>query len=112
MEVAAELAPGIRVNALAPTITDTPLAGRLLGSEEKRRAAAARDPPLTVPGFRRHFHDWRFEAVVGVARYDVKAPGLVARGRVVGGHVTANAELGARLWDAVVQSVARTGIKG
>jgi NAD(P)-dependent dehydrogenase (short-subunit alcohol dehydrogenase family) len=42
--LAAELAPRVRVNAVAPTVTDTPLAGRLLGSEEKRRAAAARHP--------------------------------------------------------------------
>lgn len=42
--LAAELAPKIRVNAIAPTLTDTPLAARLLGSEEKRRAAAERHP--------------------------------------------------------------------
>lgn len=42
--LAAELAPAVRVNAIAPTITDTPLAARLLGSEEKRRLAAERHP--------------------------------------------------------------------
>lgn len=42
--LAAELAPRIRVNAVAPTITDTPLAGRLLSNEEKRRMAAERHP--------------------------------------------------------------------
>jgi 3-oxoacyl-[acyl-carrier protein] reductase len=42
--LAAELAPAIRVNAIAPTITDTPLAERLLSSEEKRAAAAERHP--------------------------------------------------------------------
>lgn len=42
--LAAELAPGIRVNAIAPTITDTPLAERLLSSDEKRAAAARRHP--------------------------------------------------------------------
>lgn len=42
--LAAELAPTIRVNAIAPTLTDTPLAERLLGSEDKRRAAAERHP--------------------------------------------------------------------
>ncbi|WP_462321173.1 SDR family NAD(P)-dependent oxidoreductase [Halochromatium sp.] len=42
--LAAEWAPEIRVNAIAPTITDTPLASRLLSSEEKRRAAAERHP--------------------------------------------------------------------
>jgi NAD(P)-dependent dehydrogenase (short-subunit alcohol dehydrogenase family) len=42
--LAAELAPGIRVNAIAPTITDTPLAERLLSSDDKRAAAAERHP--------------------------------------------------------------------
>jgi NAD(P)-dependent dehydrogenase (short-subunit alcohol dehydrogenase family) len=42
--LAAELAPTVRVNAIAPTLTDTPLARRLLSSEEKRAAAAARHP--------------------------------------------------------------------
>jgi len=42
--LAAELAPGIRVNAVAPSLTDTPLAGRLLSSDEKRSAAAGRHP--------------------------------------------------------------------
>lgn len=42
--LAAELAPRIRVNVVAPTVTDTPLAARLLNSEEKRRLAAERHP--------------------------------------------------------------------
>lgn len=42
--LAAEWAPDIRVNAIAPTITDTPLAGRLLGNDEKRKLAAERHP--------------------------------------------------------------------
>ena len=42
--LAAEWAPAIRVNAVAPTITDTPLAGRLLNSDEKRQTAADRHP--------------------------------------------------------------------
>lgn len=42
--LAAEWAPEIRVNAIAPTMTDTPLAGRLLSTEEKQRAAADRHP--------------------------------------------------------------------
>lgn len=42
--MAAELAPSIRVNAIAPTLTDTPLAERLLGSEDKRSAAESRHP--------------------------------------------------------------------
>ena len=42
--LAAELAPHIRVNAIAPSLTDTPLAGNLLSGEEKRHAAAERHP--------------------------------------------------------------------
>lgn len=42
--LAAELAPKIRVNAVAPSLTDTPLAATLLGSDEKRRAADDRHP--------------------------------------------------------------------
>jgi NAD(P)-dependent dehydrogenase (short-subunit alcohol dehydrogenase family) len=42
--LAAELAPAIRVNAVAPTVTDTRLAARLLSSDDKRRAAAGRHP--------------------------------------------------------------------
>jgi len=42
--LAAELAPGIRVNCIAPSLTDTPLAARLLNSDEKREAAANRHP--------------------------------------------------------------------
>jgi len=42
--LAAELAPSIRVNAVAPSITDTPLASRLLNSPEKKQANAERHP--------------------------------------------------------------------
>ncbi|MGB6223422.1 SDR family NAD(P)-dependent oxidoreductase [Haloferula sp.] len=42
--LAAELAPHIRVNLIAPSLTDTPLAGSLLGSEAKREASAKRHP--------------------------------------------------------------------
>jgi 3-oxoacyl-[acyl-carrier protein] reductase len=42
--LAAEWAPDIRVNCIAPSLTDTPLASRLLNSEEKRQAAAQRHP--------------------------------------------------------------------
>ncbi len=42
--LAAELAPGIRVNAIAPSLTDTPLAERLLGTDERHEAAAGRHP--------------------------------------------------------------------
>jgi len=42
--LAAEWAPEIRVNAIAPSLTDTPLASRLLDSDQKRESAGARHP--------------------------------------------------------------------
>ncbi|MCU0432887.1 MAG: SDR family oxidoreductase [Bacteroidia bacterium] len=42
--LAAEWAPVIRVNAVAPSLTDTPLASKLLASPEKREASAKRHP--------------------------------------------------------------------
>lgn len=42
--LAAEWAPLIRVNVIAPSLTDTPLAGALLNSDLKKEAAAKRHP--------------------------------------------------------------------
>ena len=42
--LAAELAPNIRVNCIAPSITDTPLAASLLNTPEKKEANALRHP--------------------------------------------------------------------
>jgi 3-oxoacyl-[acyl-carrier protein] reductase len=42
--LAAEFAPNIRVNAIAPSLTDTPMANRLLSSDEKREVSAKRHP--------------------------------------------------------------------
>lgn len=42
--LAAELAPTVRVNAIAPSLTDTPLASALLNTEQKREANAQRHP--------------------------------------------------------------------
>lgn len=42
--LAAEFAPKIRVNAIAPSITDTPLASSLLNTEEKKQRSADRHP--------------------------------------------------------------------
>ncbi|MAJ50323.1 MAG: oxidoreductase [Flammeovirgaceae bacterium] len=42
--LAAELAPKIRVNAIAPSLTDTPLASKFLGSDTKKQANAERHP--------------------------------------------------------------------
>ncbi|HMP99465.1 MAG TPA: SDR family oxidoreductase [Cyclobacteriaceae bacterium] len=42
--LAAEFAPKIRVNAIAPSITDTPLASKILSNEEKKKASGERHP--------------------------------------------------------------------
>ena len=42
--LAAEFAPKVRVNCIAPSITDTPLAGTLLNSAEKKEDNAQRHP--------------------------------------------------------------------
>lgn len=42
--LAAEFAPKIRVNVIAPSLTDTPLAAKLLSTEEKKRASGERHP--------------------------------------------------------------------
>lgn len=46
--LAAELAPTIRVNAIAPSITNTPLAGKLLNSQAKLEANANRHPLKSI----------------------------------------------------------------
>ncbi len=46
--LAAEFAPKIRVNCIAPSITDTPLASGLLNSDPKREANAQRHPMKRV----------------------------------------------------------------
>jgi len=42
--LAAEFAPTIRVNAIAPSLTDTPLAAKLLNTDQKKEANAQRHP--------------------------------------------------------------------
>jgi NAD(P)-dependent dehydrogenase (short-subunit alcohol dehydrogenase family) len=42
--LAAELAPHVRVNCVAPSLTDTKLADRLLNSEEKKAAHGKAHP--------------------------------------------------------------------
>ena len=46
--LSAEWAPKIRVNAIAPSITDTPLASNLLSTQEKKDANAQRHPLKAV----------------------------------------------------------------
>lgn len=41
---AAEYAPTLRINVIAPSLTDTPLAGRLLGNDKKKEMMAQRHP--------------------------------------------------------------------
>ncbi len=58
--LAAEFAPRIRVNAIAPSLTDTPLAKSLLSSEDRQKASAERHPlkrigsPQEIAGLARH----------------------------------------------------------
>jgi NAD(P)-dependent dehydrogenase (short-subunit alcohol dehydrogenase family) len=54
--LAAELAPTIRVNAIAPSITDTPLAEKLLGTPEKKAASGDRHPLKKVGSPEDHAH--------------------------------------------------------
>jgi NAD(P)-dependent dehydrogenase (short-subunit alcohol dehydrogenase family) len=42
--LAAELSPNVRVNAIAPSLSDTPLAEKLLNTEEKKQAGKERHP--------------------------------------------------------------------
>ena len=46
--LAAEFAPTIRVNCIAPSLTDTPLAKTLLNTDQKREANAQRHPMKRV----------------------------------------------------------------
>jgi NAD(P)-dependent dehydrogenase (short-subunit alcohol dehydrogenase family) len=58
--LAAEFAPRIRVNAIAPSLTNTPLAESLLSNEERQKASAERHPlkrigdPQEIAGFAQH----------------------------------------------------------
>lgn len=46
--LAAEWAPHVRVNGIAPALTDTPLASSILSTPEKREASALRHPMKRV----------------------------------------------------------------
>jgi NAD(P)-dependent dehydrogenase (short-subunit alcohol dehydrogenase family) len=46
--LAAEFAPRIRVNCIAPSVTDTPLASSLLSSNEKKKSNANRHPLKSI----------------------------------------------------------------
>ena len=47
--LAAEFAPNIRVNCIAPTITDTPLAAKILRNEQTRESLTQRHPLKMMP---------------------------------------------------------------
>ena len=47
--LAAEFAPHIRVNCIAPTITDTPLAAKILRNEQTRKNLTQRHPLKIMP---------------------------------------------------------------
>ena len=46
--LAAEWAPNVRVNVIAPSLTDTPMASKLLGNESRREASEQRHPLKSV----------------------------------------------------------------
>jgi len=58
--LAAEFAPRIRVNAIAPSLTDTPLVATLLSGADRQKASAERHPlkpigsPQEIAGFAQH----------------------------------------------------------
>src|SRR5581483_8554637 len=57
------------------------------------RPAAALRPPLAAPGLRGHRHRWVLEALGWIAGRGPEAPDELARIHIVGGYVTAHAEL-------------------
>lgn len=58
--LAAELSPKVRVNAIAPSLTETPLATNLINSEEKRKFIADKNPMK---------HIGKPEEIAGLAKF-------------------------------------------
>lgn len=73
--LAAEWAPRIRVNALAPSLTDTPLAASLLSSDEKRQSLGERHPLKRVA---------TAAEVAALAKYLLSAEAGFITGQVIG----------------------------
>lgn len=72
--LAAEWAPNIRVNAIAPSLTNTPLASRLLNTEAKMAAAGTRHPLRRVGDK---------EQVAGMAAFLLSARASFITGEVI-----------------------------
>ncbi len=66
--LAAEWAPKIRVNCIAPSLTDTPLAVKLLDTDAKRSAAQQRHP-LKVVGDSRDIASMAFWLLSGQSKF-------------------------------------------
>jgi NAD(P)-dependent dehydrogenase (short-subunit alcohol dehydrogenase family) len=73
--LAAELAPKIRVNAIAPSLTNTPLASKLLSSEEKLKASNERHPLKRVG---------EADDIASMARFLLTTEGSWISGQVIG----------------------------
>lgn len=71
--LAAELAPSIRVNCIAPSITQTPLAEKLLNTPEKIEASAQRHPLKKIGSA---------EEIAGMAAYLLSDAGQWTTGQV------------------------------
>lgn len=73
--LAAEFAPHIRVNAIAPSLTDTPLASSLLANDKKREASEVRHPLKRVGNA---------EEIAAMACHLVSEHGKWISGQVIG----------------------------
>ncbi len=71
----------------------------VIGHRVPHGAAAAKGPPLALPGGRGRLEDGRLERLRGVARHRVEAPRELAGRAVVGGDVAAHAVLRAAVAD-------------
>lgn len=73
--LAAEWAPRVRVNVIAPSLTDTPLAANLLSTEERRKASNERHP------LKRYAQP---EEIATLARYLLGTDSRFVTGQVMG----------------------------
>lgn len=73
--LAAEFAPHIRVNCIAPSLTDTPLASRILRNDEARSRMAERHPLK---------HIIEADTVASMAKYLISSQAASISGQVIG----------------------------